>query len=319
MKQFYFIFLLIFSFHLGYSSPITGITNNGQWKNAGTWDKNRKPQNGDTIIIPSGKTIVVNSWETLNNVVVKIYGTIKFTNIFTALSLNSSSSVIVYTGGTVKATANYLQYIFIGSSTVFMNGQINGPQIANSTTGGGFTGFNPLPVKFVGFTVTRKNNDVLVQWSTSQETDADMYHIQSSVDGVNWNTIAYVAAAGNSVNVNNYSFTDKNVTAKTIYYRVKEVDVDGKFVYTAIRVIKAELATAEIKIASVQNKVLLQFPQEVKGNLVVRFVSLNGQIADQQIISNPVGQVVLNSKLTGNYIISLSNGSNINTAKQVIL
>jgi hypothetical protein len=147
-----------------------------------------------------------------------------------------------------------------------------------------------------------------------------MYQLESSLDGSNWNTIAYVAAVGNSSSLNNYSFTDKNVLAKIVYYRIKEVDVDGKTTYTAIKSIKSESASgAEIKIAGVSNKVLLQFPEEIKGNLIVRFVSKSGQVVDQQTINNPVGQVVLNSKFTGNYIIAVSNGQDINTAKQVIL
>ncbi|HTM93554.1 MAG TPA: hypothetical protein VL095_14135, partial [Flavisolibacter sp.] len=200
---------------------------------------------------------------------------------------------------------------------------IVGPQMASAVSNG-FSVFafasSPLPVKFVGFTVTRKNADAFIQWSTSEEMNADMYHVERSLDGTNWNTIAYVAAVGNSSTLNNYSFTDKNVSTKVVYYRIKEVDVDGKAAYTAVKSIKLETASvAEIKIAGISNKVLLQFPQEIKGNIMVRFVSKSGQVVDQQIINNPVGQVVLNSKVTGNYIITVSNGQDFNTAKQVIL
>ena len=64
---------------------------------------------------------------------------------------------------------------------------------------------------------------------------------------------------------------------------------------------------------------LLQFSQESKENLAVSIVSKNGQVIHQQTINNLVGQVIVNSKPTGNYIISISNGQNINTAKKVIL
>src|SRR4029079_7197991 len=108
---------------------------------------------------------------------------------------------------------------------------------------------------------------------------------------------------------------------KIAYYRINEVDVNGKETYTSIKSIRSEVPASitDIKIAAVQNKILLQFPAEIKGSLTVRFVSKNGQVVDQLNINNPVGQVVLNSKVTGNYIISISNGQDINTAKQVIL
>ena len=320
MKQFYLVALLILSFSFSFATPITATQNNAVWRANSTWDKNRVPQDGDTIVIPSGKTVIINTWETLNNVYVKVYGNLKFQNLFSGLQLNSLSSISVFNGASIQATLDYLQYILIGNNTVFYAGKILGPQTANSTTGNGFASFSPLPVKFVGFTVYLKNSNALIQWSTAEEINAYMYEVEKSIDGTNWNTVAYVAAAGNSVELNNYSFTDKNVNAKVVYYRIKEVDNDGTKSYTAIRSVKAEQALfSDIKIASVQNKVLLQFSQEIKGNVLVRFVSLSGQVVDQQTIANPVGQVVLSSRFTGNYIISVSNGQDVNTAKQVIL
>jgi hypothetical protein len=318
MKKFYLFLLSAFICSLSFASPINSSINNGQWKISGTWDKNRKPKDGDTVVIPAGKTVIVNSWEVLNNVYIKVYGKLQFVGLFTALELNASSKIVVYNNASIEATTDYLQYIIIGGSYLFYQGQVAGPVLGTSS---GFVGFSPLPVKFVGFTVTRKNNDALIQWSTSNEINANRYEVERSLDGANWNMIAYVVAIGNSNSLNNYSFTDKNLSAKIAYYRVKEVDFDDKTIVTSIKSIKTDISStiADIKIASVQNKVLLQFPLQVQGNLIVRFVSLNGQIADQQIINNPVGQVVLNSKLTGNYIISISNGQDINTAKQVLL
>jgi hypothetical protein len=192
---------------------------------------------------------------------------------------------------------------------------------ANASSNGFVASSNPLPVKFVGFTVTLKGRDALIQWSSASEMNANTYEVERSIDGINWNIIAYIAAAGNSSSTSNYSYTDKNLSSKLTYYRIREVDVDGQAALTIIKSIKMDASSisTDIKIASIQNKVLLQFPLQIKGNLIVRFVSLSGQIVDQQKINNPVGQVVLNSKVTGTYIISVSNGQDINAAKQVIL
>jgi hypothetical protein len=253
-----------------------------------------------------------------------VNGKLTFKENNSTLNLGSTAVVIVYTNGQINGGGSASQKIRLNGQQIFKGNDapINGPQMASATSDG-FTAFanSPLPVKFVGFTLTLKNNDVLVQWSTSEEINADIYHVERSVDGVNWSVIAYVAALGNTSNLSNYSFTDKNVAAKIAYYRIKEVDVDGKTVFTPVKSIKSDVAFSanEIKIATVNKKLLLQFAQEVKGQLIVRFVTQNGQIVDQQTINNPVGQVVLNSKVSGNYIISLSNGQNINTAKQVIL
>jgi len=321
MKKFYFLLVLtIVVFNVSFSAPVIKSIASANWATASAWDLNRMPQIGDTIEVQAGNTITVNSDIVVNGgVFVKIYGTVSFQNNNSTLSLASPSKILVYEGGNITGVSAS-EKIRIAGSIVFQgNNPVSGPVMASSTTTG-FVSFSstPLPVKFVGFTLSRKSSDILVQWSTSQQVSADHFQIERSLDGSNWNSIGSVTAAGNSFTTNNYSFTDKNISSKIVYYRIKEVDFDGSFAVTPVKSIKAE-ASNDIKIASIQNKVLLQFSQEVKGTVVVRFVSQNGQVADQQTISNPFGQVVLNSKVTGNYIISLSNGQDINTAKQVIL
>lgn len=324
MKKFYLFLVLVVLYNISFSAPVITASSNGDWNSTATWNLNRLPKVGDTIVIPGGKTVTINDDQNFNGFVyLKISGVLKFQNNNSTLSVDAPSVLIVYPGGQIAGGGSPSQKIRYNNSTIFdgNDAAIVGPQMASSSSGG-FSAFasSPLPVKFVGFTVTRKNSDAFIQWSTSEEVSADMYQVERSLDGSNWNTIAYVAAVGNSSSLNNYSFTDKNVSAKIVYYRIKEVDVDGKTTYTAIKSIKSESASgAEIKIAGISNKVLLQFPEEIKGNLLVRFVSKSGQVVDQQTINNPVGQVVLNSKFTGNYIIAVSNGQDINTAKQVIL
>jgi hypothetical protein len=252
-----------------------------------------------------------------------VYGKLIFQDNNSTLSVTAPSVIIVYANAQIAGGGSPSQKIRYNNSIIFDGNDdpVSGPQMASAFSMAFVPYFStPLPVKFVGFTLTRKSNDILIQWSTLLEINANVYEVERSLDGNNWSAIAYFSAVGNTSATNNYSFTDKNVSAKVVYYRVKEVEADGKAVYTTIKSLKSETtATPEIKIAGISNKVLLQFPQEIKGNLAVRFVSKNGQVVDQQIINNPAGQVVLNSKFTGNYIIAVSNGQNINTAKQVIL
>jgi hypothetical protein len=325
MNKFYLIAAFILCFNFSFANSVITASSNGYWKSAATWNLNRLPKVGDTIIIPGGKTVIINDDQNFNGFVyLKVLGVLQFQNNNSTLSVDAPSVIMVYPTGEIIGGGSPSQKIRYAHSIIFdgNDAAIIGPQLASATSGG-FVAFadSPLPVKFVGFTVTLTNNNALIQWSTSEEINANMYEVERSEDGSNWTTIAYVAAIGNSSVVNNYSYTDKNVPAKVVYFRIKEVDYDGKTNLTAIKSIKTNTTytTADIQIASVQNKVLLQFPKEVKGNLVVRFVSLSGQIVDQQTINNPLGQVVLNSKVSGNYVISVSNGLDINSAKQVIL
>jgi hypothetical protein len=269
--------------------------------------------------------VTIDDDQNLNGFVyLKINGKLTFQNNNSTLNLGSDAIIIIYSSGQILGGGSASQKIRLNGTSIFQGSDapVNGPQMASATSSG-FSAFasSPLPVKFVGFTVTSQNSNTLIQWSTSEEVNANMYEVERSEDGSSWSTIAYISAMGNSSALNNYSYTDKNISSKVVYYRIKEVDIDGKASFTVIKSIKTNIAytNTEVKIASIQNKVLLQFPQEIKGNLVVRFVSMNGQLLDQQTINNPVGQIVLNSKVTGNYVISVTNGQDVNTAKQVIL
>ena len=179
-----------------------------------------------------------------------------------------------------------------------------------------------LPVQFAGFTVSRKNsNSALIQWSTSEEVNAYMYEVERSYDGIKWNTIAYISAVGNSNALNHYSFIDKNISVPVVYYRVKQVDMDGRFTYTDIKNLKsAHTITPKVNIASVNGKILLQFPDQIKERLEISFVSLSGQVIERQLIEQPAGQVILSSRsnIKGNLIIAVS-GKTLHTARQVIL
>jgi hypothetical protein len=168
-----------------------------------------------------------------------------------------------------------------------------------------------------------ETTDVLIQWSTAQEINSATYEIQKSVDAKSWNTIAYVMAAVNASSTSSYSYKDKELTSSVVYYRIKEVDQNGSTTYTFIRSIRTEASALNnnIKIASSQHTVFIQFQLQVKGNVMIRFISLSGQVITQQEVNQPVGQLTLNanSNLKGNYIVSVSNGQDVAIAKQIIL
>jgi hypothetical protein len=276
MKRILLLATFILSISFSNAAPVIKAVNSGNWGNTNTWDLNRLPQVGDTIIIPVLKMVTVNDDRTINGFAyTKIYGRLNFANNNSTLKFGSTAKLLVFPAGTITGGGTPSQKLRIGNNTVFDGNDpaVVGPKILDVN---GISDI-PLPVKFVGFTLTLKNKDILVQWSTSEEQNANLYEVERSLDGTNWTTIAYVTAAGNTTTITNYSFSDKNVTFKSAYYRIKQVDMDSRFSYTPVRSIKIGSETkADVKIAAMpQGKVLLQFPQEVKGTVTVRFISSN--------------------------------------------
>lgn len=101
------------------------------------------------------------------------------------------------------------------------------------TFGGKEFGSNPLPLKFGDFKVYVKQNGVQLDWTTLTENNMSHFEIQRSTNGSNFATIGQV----NARNLNSksaYSWFDAAPLADNNYYRIKAVDIDAKYDYTAI-------------------------------------------------------------------------------------
>ncbi len=99
-----------------------------------------------------------------------------------------------------------------------------------------------LPVNFKSFTATRNRSNVLLKWETSTEIDNAGFTIQRNIGGT-WVDIAYVpsqAPGGNSTATLTYTLNDLNPTRGITQYRVKQVDLDGKFALSDIRAVRGE-------------------------------------------------------------------------------
>jgi hypothetical protein len=95
---------------------------------------------------------------------------------------------------------------------------------------------NPLPVSLLRFAAKANNNDALLTWSTASEKNNKGFEIERSVDGRSFEAVTFVKGAGNSALVINYNYNDANAFANnnTLYYRLKQVDLNGKLTYSNI-------------------------------------------------------------------------------------
>jgi Secretion system C-terminal sorting domain len=100
----------------------------------------------------------------------------------------------------------------------------------------------PLPVKLISFEAKANENNVNLTWATSSETNSAGFEIERSGNGQEFNKIGFVksdANIGNSKEKLSYNFMDASATlSNQIYYRLKQIDLDGKFEYSQIKSVK---------------------------------------------------------------------------------
>ena len=301
-------------------SLITAVVNNGNWGTNSTWSLNRQPGNGDTVLIPANKTVLFNTDENLNGVLIRIYGVLNM-NAGKKLNLDNVSVIRVYPGGTIMGTGSSDQ-IRIGSTHVFDGSEpdITGPMFADQTTGSGFAPMQVMPVTFVNFYVTKDKDQVKIYWSTATESNNDHFEVERSVDGTNWTVISIVMSAGNSNAVKNYSLVDKKLNSAAIYYRIKQVDIDGRFTYTAIKSVSYsnESTTTQI-FASTNNDIIISF-DALQKNVVVKIWNMSGQSLKQQTYSNSAYITLkLNNNIRGIYVVQVTDANNNTQSKKILL
>ena len=96
---------------------------------------------------------------------------------------------------------------------------------------------NPLPVNLIHFAAAPINGNIKLDWTTASEINNDYFVIESSVDAINFEEVTRLSGAGNSNVVLNYRAFDNAPHPGVSYYRLKQVDFDGKFMYSNIEVV----------------------------------------------------------------------------------
>lgn len=80
----------------------------------------------------------------------------------------------------------------------------------------------------------------LLTWSTSIETSTDNFQIQKSEDGILFTPIGEVVASGTTNEDKNYRFLDPAIGDRKVFYRLLQVDIDGRSAFTHIAVLNKE-------------------------------------------------------------------------------
>jgi hypothetical protein len=93
---------------------------------------------------------------------------------------------------------------------------------------------NALPVELLYFKGKTAENGNYLEWVTASELNSEKFEIQRSQDGLLFEKIAEVKSAGTTRIKTHYNFLDYQINAERLYYRLKQIDFDGKYSFSAI-------------------------------------------------------------------------------------
>jgi Secretion system C-terminal sorting domain len=102
-----------------------------------------------------------------------------------------------------------------------------------------------LPLRFLNFKAEEKQAAVLLNWKTTDEVNTSYFEVERSNDGLHFEKTGSVTAT-NRAGINDYVFYDKTAIKGINYYRIRQVDKDGRFIYSAI--VYVNIAVAKLRV-----------------------------------------------------------------------
>jgi Domain of unknown function (DUF4082)/Secretion system C-terminal sorting domain len=246
-------------------------------------------------------------------------------NYFTSAATNGPLSALVNNGvsgvngvyrygagmpNTAFASTNYwADVIFTSNTNTFNltsitdnNGCVNtgALQTLNVTS----VDCSTLPVTLLNLSASPNGRKVTLHWSTSTEINNSGFDVQRSIDGVNWTTIGFVAGAGNSSFTKNYTYLDDNLETRRYYYRLNQIDIDGRSKYSAVvsAVIggKGEYTLGQNYPNPFRDETTIQYTLPLSGPVSLTLYDISGR---------SVRVLVNATKEAGTYAVSFNTGN----------
>jgi hypothetical protein len=172
-----------------------------------------------------------------------------------------------------------------------------------------------LPVKLSTFTGKLSGEDAILNWSTSTEVNNKGFEIQRSADGSDFTTIGFV--------VKNYQFSDRKIALGNHFYRLKQIDQDGRFEYSDIvKLNKTAKSNFEVIVINPsKNKVSLQVNSETAERVSINLYNMNGQLVATKNteISAGSNSLSIGENLSkGSYIVTIVKKGDASSYKVMV-
>ncbi|MGG7665523.1 T9SS type A sorting domain-containing protein [Dyadobacter sp. BHUBP1] len=129
------------------------------------------------------------------------------------------------------------------------------------------TAESALPVTLTYFKAAKEGGIANLAWATTEEVNNKGFEIQRSSNARDWTAIGFVenqTEGGNSKGALSYDFKDASPLAGTNYYRLKQIDFDGKFMYSSVAALQFDGAKGALSVypnPAVDGRLTLSLPQ----------------------------------------------------------
>jgi hypothetical protein len=335
-----FTFIVLFAI-AAHSQTTYRTAQSGNYTNTTTWQGGLAgtPVTSGTcnckIVIEAGHTLTIDQNVSLTNAAFVLDGPNSKLTFVSNMDLTlggTNSSIDIQSAQASITRANANNQIFLAGQEIYngnfefqstTNGTVQGPASAAASRANPQFQNGTLPVKLVDFKVISKANDVSLTWTTAMEINSSHFDIERSNDGKVWNTQGSVQAAGSVSVEQDYTFTDASPNSGENLYRLKIVDIDGKFEYSPIKSVNFASTALNVVVGPNPAYSFLNINVNAPGNepYRLRLINRSGQVVFDQKhdASNKRLQLSVSNYTDGTYFLEVTNSSRIRQINKVMI
>ena len=168
-----------------------------------------------------------------------------------------------------------------------------------------------LPVQFSSFTAYKQQQTVVLNWTTEQEQNSRCFIVERSSGGAVYDSIGVVSASGTVSTASHYFFTDIAPLQGDNFYRLKQLDFDGRLLYS--KIVKVHTGEQAPRFTIIQNPVQnmlqlqVQLPAALKLTLQVRDISGHLLVSEDRMGTKgrSVYSLSIDHLASGSYLINV--------------
>lgn len=173
-----------------------------------------------------------------------------------------------------------------------------------------------FPVELLYFDGWNEGKVNVLKWETETEINNDHFILEKSQDGRTFEFLTKIAGQGTTTKATIYQFEDKNIQNGTVYYRLKQVDLDGTFTYSPIVSIQNNdgQTTAAFFPNPCKNQFFCTLNAGVSETILIEVVDQTGKIIFQKETIVEAGFQKIEMNFTdlpnGVHVVRLKHSSN---------
>jgi hypothetical protein len=240
-------------------------------------------------------------------------------------SISNASGVLTTPDANSGYAGNQINTTTFGQTTITFRFYAYGAEAldgtgglqGNLTFGGTLVPISSLPVTWNKISINTLENGNQMFWSTSSEQNTSHFEVEYSEDAVQfYNASENISAAGNSSITQQYQFLHENEVRPWLYYRIKQVDLDGKIDYSKIVIAKRATKLPDFKVAIypiplIEGELKLDIHSIAQTEIQIRVIDLLGKEVHREKVPSKgyrtQHQLQLDHLPKGQYQIQIDN------------